>query len=322
MPRINPPPEPQNQKFFDPWNSAATGHQRHASVYAGSASWKDTRALKLARQMRSGDCLLEGDADGDKTARAFDGVCTPDIGLESPSESKLETNGGDSVRHTVNGSGEWRWVKDDEARRSRLGVRDIRSFMGVGKRKADDISKLPLEKKAKLVDDGRERERAVLPLPLKAKSTSISNSTPTSTSSSSKFASTSTEKSPQKSKIFTGTTIYINGSTLPKISDHKLKHLLVHNGAKISISMTRKSVTHVVVGAPNAVGVGAGAGGGLSARKMQLEIGRGGWKGVRVVGVDWALESVEAGRRLAESRFEVLHVAEKGQRSIAGMFSR
>lgn len=37
---------------------------------------------------------------------------------------------------------------------------------------------------------------------------------------------------------------------------------------------------------------------------------------------DWirVLESIKAGRRLAESRFAVLTVAPKGQRSVAGMF--
>ena len=33
-----------------------------------------------------------------------------------------------------------------------------------------------------------------------------------------------------------------------------------------------------------------------------------------------ALESIKAGRRLAESRFPSMHVAAKGQRSVAGMF--
>lgn len=32
------------------------------------------------------------------------------------------------------------------------------------------------------------------------------------------------------------------------------------------------------------------------------------------------LESIKAGRRLAESRFAVLHVADKGQKSVRGMF--
>ena len=111
--------------------------------------------------------------------------------------------------------------------------------------------------------------------------------------------------------------------------------------------MARKSVTHVIVGRPNA-GAGLGAGGGLAARKLQQEIARGGWKGVKIVGVEWyafslsffafvcayvclwtihsnrffcrVLESIKAERRLSESRFAVVHVAAKGQRSVRGMF--
>lgn len=74
-----------------------------------------------------------------------------------------------------------------------------------------------------------------------------------------------------------------------------------------------------------------------------MEISRGGWKGVKVVGVEWyvslflflhamlcyekkadfdirALESIKAGKRLAESNFSVLNIAPKGQRSVAGFF--
>lgn len=90
------------------------------------------------------------------------------------------------------------------------------------------------------------------------------------------------------SNIFSGTTVFVNGSTMPWVSDHKLKHLLVSHGAKVSISMARKTVSHIIIGQPNTGdGPGLGAGGGLSARKLQQEIARGGWKGVKVVGVDW-----------------------------------
>lgn len=34
------------------------------------------------------------------------------------------------------------------------------------------------------------------------------------------------------------------------------------------------------------------------------------------------LESMKAGKRLAESRFAVLNVAPKGQQSVSGMFAR
>lgn len=90
--------------------------------------------------------------------------------------------------------------------------------------------------------------------------------------------------------IFSDLTIYINGSTFPLISDHKLKNILAENGANISIHLARRSVTHVILGRPNSrsenLGV-AGAGGGLAARKLQREIQRVSGKGVKYVGVEW-----------------------------------
>ncbi|CAL5874844.1 uncharacterized protein PFLUO_LOCUS9146 [Penicillium psychrofluorescens] len=293
------PVEPQNHLVFDTWNSASTGHQRAENPYSGTTAWRETRSRKLSSQFRSGDCL--------------------------PNKSETQQSG----------KGEWRWVSDEDARRSQLGVRDIRNFMRVGKRKLDTEAG-ENHKKAK-ADDGKENSLSTIPpdsqqdptdsklnISLHTHNTpkpytldTESTTNPTSSSTSTPGSSDQTPK--QKSTIFTGTTIYINGSTLPQISDHKLKHLLVSHGANISIHMARKSVTHVIVGQPN-TGAGRGAGGGLAARKLQQEIARGGWKGVKVVSVEWVLESIKAERRLSESRFAVVHVAAKGQRSVRGMF--
>lgn len=93
------------------------------------------------------------------------------------------------------------------------------------------------------------------------------------------------------SPIFAGLTIYINGSTMPLISDHKLRHLLVSHGARIAISLTRRSVTHVIIGRPNKhKPSGSGAGGGLAAGKFQREIGSvGRGRAVKIVGVEWCV---------------------------------
>ena len=94
---------------------------------------------------------------------------------------------------------------------------------------------------------------------------------------------------PRKRKIFHGLQMYINGSTAPLVSDHRLKQLLVQHGAGICISLARRTVTHVILGTPNGGegGGGGGAGGGLSARKMQKEIKRVRGCGVKYVGVEW-----------------------------------
>ncbi|KAJ5802294.1 uncharacterized protein N7503_004744 [Penicillium pulvis] len=305
------PPSPQNCKRFDAWNSSSTGHQRHKAGYAGTATWRDTRSLKLERQFRSGDCLREEDSVPSSRSRAFDGTCgSPTDDQNNDQENEHEADR--KKNSSFNGHGEWRWVNDAEAKRSQLGVRDIRSFMGVGKRKSGDDTLRPIDKKQKVTSHAPLKDTEN-----RAESKPIMKISPT-------LRPSNAEPVSAKPNLFVGTTMFINGSTLPSISDHKLKRLLVDHGAQISIHMARKTVSHVIIGQPNAIFNEAtlGAGGGLSARKLQQEIARGGWKGVRIVGVEWVLESIKAGQRLAESRFTVLNVAPKGQQSVAGMFGR
>lgn len=86
--------------------------------------------------------------------------------------------------------------------------------------------------------------------------------------------------------IFDGLVIYINGSTHPLISDHKLKHILSENGAKLSIHLGRRQVTHVILGRPSGA-KGLGAGGGLAGTKIEKEIKKVGGAGIKYVGVEW-----------------------------------
>ena len=76
------------------------------------------------------------------------------------------------------------------------------------------------------------------------------------------------------------------------VGDHKLKQLLAENGARISIALGRRSVTHVILGTPNNGGGTKGAGGGLAAGKIQKEIQRVGGKGVKFVSVEWYVPSL------------------------------
>lgn len=98
---------------------------------------------------------------------------------------------------------------------------------------------------------------------------------------------------PGGKKIFQGLQIYISGSTAPRVSDHRLKQILVQHGAGVCVALARRTVTHVILGTPNGgAGAGAGAGeggsgGGLSARKIQTEIKRVQGGGVKYVGVEW-----------------------------------
>ena len=118
--------------------------------------------------------------------------------------------------------------------------------------------------------------------------------------------------------IFRNLCIYVNGSTAPLISDHKLKHLLAKHGATLSIALGRRSVTHVILG--NVVNKG-GAGGGLAGSKIQKEITRVRGKGIKFVTAEWAVESIKAGKRLNEAQFSNTSlIAPSGQKSVFGMF--
>ncbi|KAF4551487.1 Hypothetical protein D9617_13g099870 [Elsinoe fawcettii] len=141
--------------------------------------------------------------------------------------------------------------------------------------------------------------------------------------------------SAQPPQIFANLTIYINGSTYPLISDHKLKHLLSTHGANLSISLGRRTVTHVILGLPTSVSAtsfastpnvsGRGAGGALAASKIQKEISRvrsAGGKGVRYVSAEWVLECVRRGKRVPEGRFEVVATGGAGQVGVGKMFTK
>lgn len=71
---------------------------------------------------------------------------------------------------------------------------------------------------------------------------------------------------------------------MPLVSDHKLKHMLAAHGARHSIALGRRSVTHVILGTLGNVG---GAGGGLAAIKIQKEISRTGGKAVKFITAQW-----------------------------------
>ncbi|PBP16040.1 BRCA1 C Terminus domain-containing protein [Diplocarpon rosae] len=125
----------------------------------------------------------------------------------------------------------------------------------------------------------------------------------------------------RKKGIFDGLVIYVNGSTYPLISDHKLKHVLAENGGKMSLHLGRRQVTHVILGKPSGT-LGMGAGGGLSGTKLEREIRRVGGCGVKYIGVEWVLESLKSGKRLSETQFTNLKVAPKNQQSVYGIFKK
>lgn len=85
--------------------------------------------------------------------------------------------------------------------------------------------------------------------------------------------------------IFDGVVVYVNGSTFPLVSDHKLKRILTENGGQMSLHLGRRRVTHVILGRP--AGSGQGAGGGLAGSKLEKEIQRVSGCAVKFVGAEW-----------------------------------
>ncbi|RHZ48491.1 hypothetical protein CDV55_100001, partial [Aspergillus turcosus] len=159
----------------------------------------------------------------------------------APSPTTNGISAGGEGEGAGGGGGEWKWLSEAEARRHQLGCRDIRTMMGMSKPKRgrddDDDGDAAAGKKGKILYQTQPETKT--------------DPTPTPTPGN------EDEDDRQKKKPLTGTTIYINGSTMPHISDHRLKSLLVAHGAEVAISLARRSVTHVIVGKPNA---GAGAG--------------------------------------------------------------
>ncbi|KAL4918222.1 hypothetical protein BDW62DRAFT_201090 [Aspergillus aurantiobrunneus] len=307
---------PTNHFIFDPWNSASSGHQRSESN--PGIAWQRTREAKLAQQLRTGDYSI----------------------------NSFAYNGSQRVYE----KGEWEWDWGGDAKGGRGGAgrsmgtgggkagvqdskqRDIKSMMRV--QKAGDTSLAStLEGKGKGVMVTKNESAtstslapasATMPTPTYAYisdstfgafgggDTILAKSKPVPEQPQTKSGNSNDNGA--ESTILRGTTIYINGQTAPLISDHKLKGLLVAHGAALSLSLTRR-VTHVIIGKPNSGPGRGGAGGGLAAGKIQKEIQRGGWRGMRIVGVKWALESIKSGIRLPETRFAINL---SSQRSVLG----
>ncbi|KAL8733466.1 MAG: hypothetical protein Q9166_002092 [cf. Caloplaca sp. 2 TL-2023] len=288
-PPVPPAAEPR-RKTFDSWNSSSTGHQRAENCLAGSTSWRASRTMKLASQFKAG-------ATGGK--RLYD---TVGAGSENFGKDERKGNGG--------------WEKGAVGLRE-AGWQDVRgSLAGKGDRNVEER----MGKRRKLSEDD-QAETSSEGRPFKISETTV-DTNEAQTSSTSALA-VEKKKKKKKKEIFAGLCIFINGSTAPLVGDHRLKQLLAENGARVSIALGRRSVTHVVLGTPNAAASGGkGAGGGLAATKIQKEIMRMGGKGVKYVGVDWVLESLKAGKRLPEAQFSNITLAAKGQKSVYGMFSK
>jgi hypothetical protein len=308
-----PPPvsAKPNRRFFDSWNSSSTGHQRADNSLAGSTSWRESRSLKLSNQFGGGT------SGGARLADTV-GAGSEDFGKDGRLENESWVEGAPGLRgrgqisvveafrvkkvgveDTATGKAKAK-VMVDGAREQELDLFGIPSAQPVRKTSAQDQEQVSSYEEHLLCEDSSPDKQA--------KETDQDQDT----------ENTTTSKPPQ---VFAGTCIYINGSTYPTISDHKLKHLLVTHGARLSIHLGRRSVTHVILGRPNASAV-PGAGGGLSASKMQKEISKIRGESVKFVTVEWVIKSVADRKRAPEQRFEAVRLALKGTGRVEQMFAK
>ncbi|KAL4793288.1 BRCT domain-containing protein [Aspergillus venezuelensis] len=347
------PPErtitPRNHLLFDPWNTESSGHQRSDSN--PGTSWRRTRGAKLAQQLRTGDSTINsfvyrgtkggsaekvyekgewewdwgGDARGGRGGAGFEKK-----GRNGNGKGEEREDGQRDIRFMMragkdgNGAGVGAGEKRlDTEGKGKMGGSPLASTSvltltstststpptSTSHTETGDTSSEPVS--ASIPDPTPSFERPSTQTPGAFNMDPTPNSTP-STSIQQSLPSAPLKPLHEESNILRNTTIYINGQTTPLISDHKLKSLLVSHGATLSLSLSRR-ITHVIIGKPNGGPGKGGAGGGLAAGKIQKEISRGGWRGIRVVGVEWVLESIKAGKRLPETRFAVNLL---GQRSV------
>ncbi|KIW10165.1 hypothetical protein PV08_11126 [Exophiala spinifera] len=310
--RPNLPSAPQPTRvYFDPFNSSSTGHQRAENRLSGSTSWRDSRSYKLGHQFR------------DSSGRGGEQHLSDLVGAGS------ENFGKDGRKE--NGD----WEPGAPGLRER-GWQDIRGLLGDSRKRRnksieDDIGQedgpVPQPKRPRTPkphgncekpcrnledstiddhhhadDDDDDGVRNDAPRPTAAKRISRGKS-----------EESSLVQTPQ---IFRNLNMYLNGSTAPLVSDHKLKQIFSRHGGNTSIALGRRTVTHVIIGAD--------CGGGLAAGKIQKEATLVGGKGIKYVTAQWVLDSVEKGIRQPEARYAPKNLEGKiggsGQGSVRNMF--
>ncbi|KAI1365732.1 BRCA1 C terminus domain-containing protein [Xylaria arbuscula] len=299
MPPSQPPvlkaAEPLYGQSFDPWNSSSTGHQRAENRLGGSTGWRDSRNRKLMSQFTGGvgggkrvsDTVGEGSEHYDPKAKA---LITPEMRSRARS----------SVLDMLANPGSMK--------------PSLSSLSSSSSSSSAPIASCLLKSTSNVGDSRESALREPVPSDLTAEERLAIRR---------KEEDDAREQARRPRRIFDGVVVYLNGSTHPLISDHKLKHVLAEHGASMSSHLGRRKVTHVILGRPAAGAYGSGgAGGGLAGGKLQREIAKMGGPAVKFVGVQWVLESIKAGKRLPEARFADLKIAAKGQQSVYGLYSR
>ncbi|KAK7952237.1 uncharacterized protein PG986_007965 [Apiospora aurea] len=276
-------PQPQFGAAFDPWNSSSSGHQRAENRLGASTGWRDSRNAKLHTQFR-GDAQRVSDAVG-AGARDWD----PKLQAVVPPELRA---------------------------RARCSVADMLAKPGTMQRSLSSLSSTSSPSTSPRLGVAATGTAKKAVTTTEAESSSAEHARRTDEANK-EVPPDQQDQGP--GRLFAGVVVYVNGSTHPNISDHKLKHVLAEHGGRLSSHLGRRQVTHVILGRPAG---GGGAGGGLAGTKLQKEIQKVRGAAVKFVGVEWVLESIRAGKRLPEARFSNVKVASKDQQSVFGLYSK
>ena len=311
MPIPNPPvPKAPNPTkiCFDPFNSSSTGHQRAESRLAGSTSWRESRRFKLSRQFRD----LTG-GGGETHLADLIGAGSEHFGNDGHKENGDWEIGAPGLREQG-----WQDVRGLLGHRIKPvddGARGTKRKVGEAYEVAESAEYNEGWRAKAAVNRRLQKEAADKSKKLAQGNVSLTASRDNATTElvHENELELLTDK-PKTPLMFSGLTIYINGSTAPLVSDHKLKQLLAQHGANITIGLARRTVTHVIVGDKEQ------GGGGLAGGKLQKEISRVRGKGVKFVHAKWVLDSVNAGKRQAEGQYQVVHLASAKQKTVYNMF--
>ncbi|OXG31607.1 hypothetical protein J008_01278 [Cryptococcus neoformans] len=101
----------------------------------------------------------------------------------------------------------------------------------------------------------------------------------------------------KKTGVFKGCLFYFNGSTGPKASNIQLRNLISENGGRFTTIQT-SACTHVIAN--------NGLSGGKTQKHLDMQGGRGSARQVKVVKIEWILDSVKEGVKLSEAGYGVV----------------
>lgn len=272
---------------FDPFNSSATGHQRAENRLSGSTSWRDSREHKLGHQFKD-----RNGGGGQKHLSDLMGAGSANFGKDGRKENSNWEAGAPGLKEKG-----WQDIRGIFTSRRKRPSESIEDDVVAKRRRPSSECKPPEDGAGEAVSAADQ----VLESTLLDGDSTVWNG----------------QKGNESPQIFRGLTMYLNGSTMPLVSDHRLKQLWVQHGGDASIVLGRRTVTHVILGEK-------GAGGGLAATKIQKENTTVRGKGIKYVSARWVLDSIEKGIRQPESRYAAPDVKNRlggsGQASVATLF--